>query len=316
MSKKLISAFCILLSIATGIVFLYSAYTKVFTIESFETFQFTIAEYLHFPWVLSAIFAGFMIGVEAALGALLVFNLYGKAKWVLKGAIALLIAFSIYLIFLWVKMGNDINCGCFGDAIWMSPSASLIKNLVLALAVIILILVHRGLVFRRSNIVIWVIAISFITIPFLMYPLPDTEPQWIKKDRHQIDLSALYAPGKTDAPKADLTKGKHVVAFMSLSCPHCRVAAYKMHVMKLRNPSLPFHLVLAGKDMYWKAFFDQTKATNIPYTRLDADTFTGLVGYSWPVIYLLNNGWIEAQTNYVQMDQTQIEQWLQATEHK
>ncbi|RYE23640.1 MAG: hypothetical protein EOP51_09895 [Sphingobacteriales bacterium] len=313
MPRKLVSALLALLSIATGIVFLYSAYTKAATIESFETFQFTIAEYLHFPWVLSAVFAAFMIGVEAALGALLIFNLYGARKWVLKGAIAMLVAFSIYLVYLWAKMGNDINCGCFGDAIWMSPSASLIKNLLLAIAIGLLMLFHRGLMFKRSTLVIWAIAAIVIAVPYIIYPLPDTEPEWINKDRHQIDLTSLYAPGKTDAPTVDLTKGKHVIAFMSLSCPHCRVAAYKMHVMKERNPSLPFHLVLAGKEKYWKPFFDQTKATNIPNTRLDADTFTGLVGYSWPVIYLLNDGWIEAQTNYVQMDQNQIENWLKAS---
>jgi uncharacterized membrane protein YphA (DoxX/SURF4 family) len=313
MQRKIASAFCILLSIVTGFVFLYSAYTKVFTLESFETFQFTITEYLHFPWVLSALFAGLMIGIEAALGALLVLNLYGKNKWVLKGAIAMLVAFSIYLIYLWIKVGNDINCGCFGDAIWMSPSASLIKNLLLAIAIIILLKFHRGLVFKRNYLLIWAIAAIFIAIPYIMYPLPDNEPEWIRKDRHQVDLSSLYAPGKTDAPKVDLTKGKHIVAFLSLSCPHCRVAAYKMHVMKMRNPSLPFHMVLAGKDKYWKDFFSETKAANIPYTRLDADTFTGLVGFSWPVIYLLKDSWIEAETNYVQMDQTQIENWVNST---
>ena len=314
MPRKIASAFCILLSIAVGIVFLYSAYTKVFTLESFETFQFTITEYLHFPWTLSAVFAGLMIGAEAALGALLVVNLYGKKKWVLKGALALLTVLSIYLIYLWVKVGDDINCGCFGDAIWMSPSASLIKNLLLAIAIVLLMLFHRGLVFKRSTIVIWLIAIVLISDPFVMYPLPDTEPAWLNKNRRQIDLSSLYEAGKTDAPKTDLTKGKHVVAFMSLSCPHCQVAAYKMHIMKQRNPSLPFHMVLAGKDMYWQSFFDKTKAGNIPHTRLDADTFTGLVGYSWPVIYLLKDGWIEAETNYVQMDQKQIERWLQSAE--
>jgi hypothetical protein len=310
MPKKLATALFALLSVAMGLLFLYSAFSKVVTVSSYETFRYTIVEYIHIPWIPAAILACFMIGIEFALAALLILNIYGRRKWVAKSALALIIVFSVYLVYLWALMGDDVNCGCFGDAIWMSPSTSLIKNAITAAVLLLLIKFHNGLRFRRDWIVILILGIAGVVSPFIMYPIPDSSPEWIKGKGFKLDLSSLYAPGKTDAPTTDLTKGKHVIAFVSLSCPHCQMAAYKMHVMKVKNPSLPFQLVYAGKDKYKAEFFKKSKATNMPATRLDADTFTGLVGWSWPVIYLVKDGWVVAKTTYVQMDQGEIEKWL------
>ena len=88
------------------------------------------------------------------------------------------------------------------------------------------------------------------------------------------------------------------------------MAAHKMHIMKKRNPSLPFYLVIAGKDQYLESFWKETKAIDIPHTRLDADSFTNMVGFAWPVIYGINNSYVEASSNYVQLDQSVIEKWL------
>ena len=70
----------IILSIATGAVFLYSAYTKLIPIEAFE---YTIVEFVHIPLKIAAIVARFFIGLEISLGSLIVLHLWGKGKWVL-----------------------------------------------------------------------------------------------------------------------------------------------------------------------------------------------------------------------------------------
>lgn len=297
-------------TILTGLVFIYSAYTKIYSLESFESFQYSIVEYVKLPWLLSALGARALIGLEAALGILITLHLFGKNKWILKLALALLAIFSIYLVYLWIYAGNDINCGCFGDAIWMSPSTSLIKNAVLGLVILLIIRYHRGLDFRYAKIAIPLICIGLVATPFIYYPLPDNQPQWLNKGHFQLDMSSFYAAGKKDAPAVDLRKGKHIIAFFSLKCPHCKMAAYKMHVMKEKNPSLPIFMVLAGNDKYLPDFWKKTNAQNIPYTRLDGQTFTELVGYSWPVIYFVNNGWVEAETNYLSLNQATIETWM------
>ena len=306
---KISSIILAILSVIIGAVFLYSSFTKSYTTQSFESFEFTIIEYVHLPWVVTAFIARFFIGLEATIGALMVLNIYGKNKWVLKLAILLLIAFSLYLAFLWIFQGNDINCGCFGDAIWMSPSSSLIKNAIMLLCIYPLLRFHQQLPFRWSNILAILALVVMVYVPFNYFDISDTKPDWIKKDHYQIDLSALYATGKTDIPTVNLQKGKYIIAFFSPGCPHCRIAAYKMHILKQNDPSLPFFMVIGGKkDLtdFWK----NTKAQNIPYCRLDEKPFFKIAGYRWPVIFWINNNWVEAKSNQMSLDETAIKDWL------
>lgn len=308
--KKVLTAIYILLTLAVGALFIYSTFTKIYTLESFETFQYTIVEYVKLPWLMAAIVGRALIGLEFALGLLIAVHIWGKGKWVLKAALLLTIIFSIYLVYLWAYAGNDINCGCFGDAIWMSPSASLVKNLILIIILSLLIKTHKSISINKLSWIPFVVCIIATATPFIYYPIPDNQPQWLKKGRFQLDMAALYVPNKADAPKIDLYKGKHIVAFFSLSCPHCRMAAYKMHIMKQKNPALPLYMIIAGKDEYLADFWKETKAQNLPYTRLKGDDFTALVGFSWPVIYFMKDGWVEAETNYVLLNQSTIEEWL------
>ncbi|MBS1774131.1 MAG: hypothetical protein JST82_14835 [Bacteroidetes bacterium] len=307
--KKVVKAILITLSVLTGLVFIFSSYTKIDTVESFEAFQYATVEYLHLPWIVAAIACRVLIGFEAALGVLLCLQFYGRGKWVLKSALYLLIAFSIYLIYLWIKIGNNINCGCFGNTIWMSPSQSLIKNIILVIPILILIRYYDGFRITLAKFVVPIALIVSVATPFVNYQIPDTKPQWLNKGRFQINLSALYAPGKQDAPKVDLYKGKHIIAFFSLGCPHCRMAAKKMRIMKERNPNLPFYMVLAGTHD-WKEFWEDTKVYNIPYTRLDSKPFLDLTGGTFPRILYLKDGWAEAENDYISLDQQSIEEWL------
>lgn len=309
--KLLGKVLLILLSVFLGLLFIYSAYTKIYTLESFETFQYTLVQYVNLPWILAALSGRILIGLEAAIGVLLVFHLFGNKKWILKLALLLIAIFSIYLVYLWIKVGNDVNCGCFGDAIWMSPSTSLLKNTGIAVGLFLLLKFAKSFNFKPSYWIIWLVITGCVATPFIYYPLPDSHPKWLNKERFQLDMSTLYAPDKTDLPKVDLHKGKYILAFFSATCPHCRKAAMKMHIMKEKNPSLPFFMVIGGQsEEHMPDFWKETQARNIPYTRLKADDFTGLVGYSWPVIYFINNGWVEAQTNYVELNQAAIEEWL------
>lgn len=306
--KLIYRIFLVLVSICIGALFIYSAYTKLNPIQSFE---YTLVEYAHFPWIVAALSARFFIGLEAALGSLLVLHLYGKGKWVLKTALGLIVLLSAYLVYLWLIFGNNVNCGCFGDAIWMSPSSSLLKNIILLLLLILLHRYHNGLQKKWVQITSISLLVVVTSLPFIIYALPDQEPTWLKKSKFQLDMSAIYTPALSSTPPSvDLRKGKHIIAFLSFSCPHCRMAAHKMHIMKEMNPAIPFYFVMAGREEYIKSFWKETAAESIPHTRLDADAFTGLVGYSWPVIYWVNNGWVEAETNYIIMSQGEIEKWL------
>ena len=298
--KKIYRVLCILLSVAAGGLFLYSAYTKLYPIQAFE---YTIAEFTHMPLIIASIAARFFIGLEAGLGALMVLHLFGKNKWPLKAAFILLVVFSAYLILLWMIAGNNVNCGCFGDAIWMTPSASLVKNALLLVIISFLIRYHNGFTYRWTRIAAPLILLCAFALSYILFPV---------FTRHKIDLSPLYTTNKNFAPAIDLSKGKHIIAFLSPSCIHCRKAAFKMHRMKEKNPAIPFFMIIGGTTSDLTDFWKDSQAQNIPYTRLAQEPFLKYTHNVFPVILWVNNGWVEADVNYPDLNQAVIEKWMAA----
>jgi len=295
---KLFRALLILLALATGGLFLYSAYTKLF--PSIQAFEYNIAGNTHVTHMTAAIGARFFIGLEAALGAMIVLHFFGKRKWVLKAAFALVAIFGIYLIWLWVKMGDNVNCGCFGGAIFMSPSTSLIKNAVILLVLGILIRRHKGFSFDAANLIPLANVLCIIIAAYIAFPVFTP---------HKFKFEKLYAD-TLYTPVADLKHGKHIVAFLSRSCSHCRKAALKMHEMKQSNPSLPFYMIIGGTDTAFYTFWDDTHAQDIPWSLLPEKTFMDYTGGEFPQIMWLNNGKVEANTTYPELDQKTIEEWM------
>ena len=290
--------FWIIISILTGGLFLYSAYTKLFPIQAFE---YTMTDQVHLPHMVAAIASRFFIGLECGLGGLITLQLFGKDKWILKAAFALLIFFSIYLIWLWMTAGNNVNCGCFGDAIIMSPSASLFKNAILLVVIGLLIRYYNGLNYRWAWIVATTVLLCTIACTYIFFPI---------FNRYKIDLTTLYTADKNFVPTIDLTKGKHIIAFLSPSCIHCRRAALKMHEMKLRNPNIPFFMVIGGTTSNLKDFWKASNAQDIPYIRLAEAPFLKYTHSIFPTILWVNNGKVEADTGYPELTEQVINKWI------
>lgn len=294
----------VILAIAVGAVFLFSAWTKVDPIQPFE---YTMVEYLRFPWLLAAIAARFFIGLEAALGGLILLHLWGNGKWVLKTALWLLVAFSLYLGGLWLIVGNDVNCGCFGDHLFMSPAASLVKNAVLLAAILALLRFHNGLQAKWARKTALPLFLAGIALPFILFYIPASHPSWTRKDRYHLDLSPLDTISSASA--AGLAKGKHIIAFLSPSCTHCKIAARKMRLMMEHTPSLPFFMVIGGEAPIPK-FWKETNAQNVPWCRLPSEPFLNFTGGVFPLIIWVNDGWVEASSSYNTLNEADIEKWM------
>jgi len=318
MMRAIVFGALVLSCVLVGGTFLYSAWTKVLPIQPFE---YTMVEYLHFPWLIAAVVARLMVGLEAALGGLMVLHLFGKGKYVLKTALMLLIAFSIYLVWLWATAGNDVNCGCFGDAIWMSPAASLVKNGVLAILIMALIKWHRGVEFKQKNIVTNSLFTIGVVLPFILFPISSQQPDWLKKGSYKMDFAPLYSPIVDDSdalkvpypktPEIDVQHGKHVIAFLSPSCEHCRIAARKMALMKRDDTTLPFFMIIGGIASDLTDFWKYTNAKNISYMRLHRDPFLRYTGGVFPQILWVNNGQVEAKSTYNTLNEAELKKWAE-----
>lgn len=313
--QKLLKIFFIVLSALLGLLFIYSGYTKLNPIEPFE---YTFVDLGIINWSLAPFVARFMIGLEFFIGLMLVFNLYLK-KFTIKLTVATLIVFTIYLLVMILREGNNGNCGCFGSAIAMTPLQAVIKNVIMLAICFVIYKFHEGFVpatIGLKKLSFWLsvlFLLSSLTMPHILnYVDLSYSEAYLNKpeDKFKLELDTLYNNATAHAPPKTLSQGKHVLAFMSLSCMHCRVAAKKIRIMHEKNPDIHFYFVLNGETEKLKWFYLDTKTEDIPYCMLKARPFIYLAGTNLPTIYLINNSEVEHWVNYMQLDQAEVEKWL------
>lgn len=300
--------FLILLSIVLGAFFIFSAYAK--TVPSIQTFEFTISSQLHVPKLLAAWAARFFIGLEAALGLLMLVQTFGRKKWVLKLCLALMIIFSIHLIILWVTVGNEVDCGCMGSLMAMSPAASLLKNAGLIVGLLLLMRYYKQSEEKSLDFMALIVILGLIIAPYFIFPIQKST---------RLVLSNLYTD-PIQAPQIDLRRGKHIISFMSLTCGHCRDAAKKIHQINLNNPSIPFYFVFPKstndslQQIVFKDFMKETGDINIPYTFIDNNRFVKLLNEAGetgvPSIFWVTDSILVRKVNGEEINQKEMEAWL------
>ena len=293
-----------LLLSALAAVFIYSALSKLDNIQPFE-WTFIDLGISNMLW--ASVIAHVFIGFEILIAAFLLFHIYLK-QVTYPIVIAFLTLLTIYLIILIIKEGNNGNCGCFGDWLYMHPSTAIWKNLGMIAVCFILMRIYPIKPYKHQEWIAAVLAMTALVATFLLSPLiTNTQPDVTNEP---LQLNLLYTDS-TNKPIIDLHKGKHIIAFMSLTCPHCKKAAYLLHILKEQNPELPVYLVIAGNPSQKKDFFAETKATNLPYLLFkNMNAFQEMAGEGVPAIYWVNNGIIERKSTYLQLDPSVIKDWL------
>ncbi len=304
--SKIFSSF---IRILVGAVFLYSAYTKLFPVEYFE---YTFVDLGFANWYSAPFLARILIGIEAFTGLVLLFQIRIK-RFSIPLAAVLLIIFCVHLAGQIIINGNEGNCGCFGNQLMMTPLQALIKNIVL---LVLLFIAYRlysendGL--QLPKWLITVTALLTLSVPFILNPV-DLSVSVRHDDKalnYPLDVHWLYENPNDKSPEVNLEKGKHIIAFFSVECSHCKLAAYKLHVMYKRNSSLPIIMVLNGDKSELPVFFNETKSENIPYVLFKGQDYLKMSGPTLPAIYWIKDGIVVNKINYMQLSQEEIEKWL------
>jgi hypothetical protein len=196
----------------------------------------------------------------------------------------------------------------------MTPLQAIMKNILLLGLVFILHKYHKGIDYGKySRDLFFVILVSALALPFILNPVSlDYSETYLNKpkDGYELKLEVLYENALLNQPPKSLAKGKHIISFMSLTCPHCRIAAKKMRIIHNRHPEISFYFVLNGKDHELKDFFDDTRSEDIPYCKLKGKYFIELAGLELPVIYLVNNSIVEHSVDYEKMSEQAILDWV------
>lgn len=108
--------------------------------EYFEIFSLDIASFFHFFVPFALPISIFMVVLEVVLGIALMVNY--KQKWTLKALLAIIVFFTF--LTGWSAITNSVtDCGCFGDAIKLTPWESFIKDIVLLVMIGFLYLNQR-----------------------------------------------------------------------------------------------------------------------------------------------------------------------------
>lgn len=302
----------ILFSVALGLVFLYSAYSKLDPV--IETFEFTFVELGVANWYTAPVFARLLIAIEIFTGLLLIASYRMKALTIPLSA-GILLFFTIYLLLQIAVIGNSGNCGCFGERLQMTPLQAIIKNLVMLLLCIQLYKWNVSWKFNRRWLLPLLLLPLTIALPFIINPVDYayTSNNLEEKVNYPLELSLLYESddtAKVEVPAIELRKGKHVLAFLSLTCSHCRIAAKKFRLIKKENPALPIYFVLNGNKKDLKDFLEDTRASTIPYSFCLGKTFVKLASSHLPRIYYLSEGIVVKKVDYFELSQYQIEAWV------
>ncbi len=294
------------LLLLTAAVFLFSGISKLY---AFESFIWNIMDAGISNLTLASVAARIFIGIEMMLGLFLLFHLFLRS-FTYPAILCTLAVFSAYLILLLIRQGDSGNCGCFGDAYEMKPSAAIGKNIVLIGVTGLLYAWYPVKPYKNGVWLATITGMGSLVAPFLFFPLNnDTEPG---ESARPIDLSPLYhsANPLNLPPEAELRKGKHIIAFMSLTCTHCRKAAFFLQVVHRQNPDIPIFFVLNGHPDQMQPFWEETHAAKVPHILFRGAEFQEMSGPGVPAIYYIHNSVIERKANYFQLDPQHMRKWL------
>jgi len=298
------------LLVAMAGVFFFSAYSKIYTDNAFDNFQWSFIDIGISSINIAGILARAMIGLELLLGMLLLGHVYLRS-FTYKAVFAILAFFILYLLVVIARQGNNGNCGCFGDKLAMTPLNAIWKNLIMMAVTAVLWFIYPVKPYKHQEFVLMGLAGFAFALPYLKDPIDiSTAPVRYKQS---VDLNVLYQNTTDSIPSVELRQGRHIVAFMSLTCIHCKKTAYLMQIIHREHPDIPFFMVLAGNEHFRKDFFDQTHADSIPHLFYNhANEFAHLAGSGVPSIYWMNDGKVEFKSvnAYYQLDPAFIENWL------
>ena len=290
-----------------GVFFLISAYVKLFPIEILEI---ATVETGLINWSLSPIIARLIIASEFFFGLSLILNI--KPKIISTLTALSLIVFTIYLIYILIFQGKDVNCNCFGLFMVMNPIESILKNLVLLIIICLLYFQNKAIKYPKEIIVITLIFLISILIPFIANPISYSKSKYeynLNKP-FLMDFSILYSNPNVEKPKIDLRKGKHLVTFLSSSCQHCIVAAYNLQLIAKRNPDKSIYFFINGDKNDLKKFHNLTKSAHVPHSILQAKPLLLLAGNTLPRIFLINNSYVEKIVHPNDIEESEIIEWF------
>ena len=323
--------------------FLLSAFAKIYPDPSFyfsiTAFEFKQLVPMGFTMETAVYFSRIIIGIEFAIGILLLFP-YNIKKIIIPATILMLAVFSVHLIIEILTGGNQGNCGCFGALLPMTPLQALIKNL-LSIGLLNLVLykfsnelVEKNNILITTNITTLCILALFMLIPIQKKTTVSPSPSGYTEDTTIVKDSIIVKPitestKKDDVVIKDTTKkiivvagpkkvksiyskyfpkiddGKKILCFFAPTCDHCMATAKELTELKKADPNFPdIQMIFMDEAAEEIPKFFKFAGAEYPNLVLDIIAFWGAIGKTndTPGVVYLWNGNIQKFYNGTEKD--------------
>lgn len=268
--------------IIVGVVFIISAISKLKSPGIFEIIL--IDQDFTSNRIIAAYLSRILISFELFIG-IAFFQPYLLKRIVAPLTLMSLTFFSIYLLYLMLFAKEIDSCGCFGEIVRMSPSESLLKNIMLiGLTTYFYVKVNSK---KEKWLIPTLLLVGCFALVFTAFPIRSLEDNAITKYTH-------FEP----VDHVDLTQGDNLVAVMDVNCEHCQATAKELSELTRRTTGLPpIYLLMYGEDEGANSiqYFLFLTSTNFPYHKIGEDEFFNLIGSEPPRVYWLHDGKLKMQ---------------------
>ena len=208
-------------------------------------------------------------------------------KLIIPSTILLLIIFNVDLA-LDIFVGNDENCGCFGQLIPMTPYEAFIKNIF---TILLLIFIYRNVNDKKESNFLLLLN-GYLIISVLMFSLL---PIATNSSSKQVSSYSTYVD-----EEFNINDGKKILCFFDAGCEHCMDAAKSL--TEIANNSIEFpdvHIIFSDTEEGKIPDFLKYSGKEYSYQIMEfynpddeINSYLEVLGYEYenPVVIYYNNG--------------------------
>ena len=208
-------------------------------------------------------------------------------KLIIPSTILLLIIFNVDLA-LDIFVGNDENCGCFGQLIPMTPTEAFIKNIF---TILLLIFIYRNMNDKKESSFLLLLN-GYLIISVLMFSLL---PIATNSSSKQISSYSSYVD-----EAFNINEGKKILCFFDAGCEHCMDAAKSLTEIASNSTEFPdVHIIFSDTEEGKIPDFIKYSGKEYSYQIMefynpddDINSYLEVLGFEYenPVIIYYNNG--------------------------
>lgn len=325
-----------ILRIVVALLFIVSAVAKLSKSEILDSPYFAISTFevkqlytLGFSQTIAPYFSRILIGIELALGILLLQKHYLR-RFVIPVTILMLAVFVVHLTYLISTSGNTGNCGCFGELIPMTPAESIVKNII-AIGLLVWTFVLLPKETEKHN--FWILTTGLFASVLALFmlapmrPMEESSFSVTPADENTTTIgvdstatatqptSQSITPNKVDSVKVEpkvvedtepkkvksgyatfhpkIDEGKQLLGFFVPGCDHCQLAAKELTEMRSKNKNFPpLSIIFMNEEPEKIPEFFSIAGAKYPYKIIEIIPFYDLMGSdkNTPGVKFLWNG--------------------------